>query len=98
MSRNKERRDNKIKAHKDSILNRFNKKLKDIETERDIDLAILDCGLTCNNYIYYSHTNKLVFNWRDYGDMVSEEEYLNFLANVDRSMLPDNVIITYGEK
>ena len=105
LSRKKERRDNKIKAHKDSVLNRFNsvlnrfnKKLKDIETERDIDLAILDCGITCDNYIYYSHTNKLVFNWRDYGDMVSEEEYLNFLANVDRSMLPDNITITYGEK
>lgn len=98
LSRNKERRDNKIKAHKDSVLNRFNKKLKDIETERDIDLAILDCGITCDNYIYYSHTNKLVFNWRDYGDMVSEEEYLNFLANVDRSMLPDNITITYGEE
>lgn len=98
LSRKKERRDNKIKAHKDSILNRFNKKLKDIETERDIDLAILDCGITCDNYIYYSHTNKLVFNWKDYGDKVSEEEYLNFLANVDRSMLPDNITITYGEK
>ena len=98
LSRKKERRDNKIKAHKDSILNRFNIRLKELELERDISLAVLSCGITCDNFIYYNHTNKLVFNWKDYGDKVSEEEYLNFLANVDRSMLPDNITITYGEK
>lgn len=98
LSREKERRDNEMKIQKDSILNRFNIRLKELELERDISLAVLSCGITCDNFIYYNHTNKLVFNWKDYGDKVSEEEYLNFLANVDRNMLPDNITIEYGKE
>lgn len=38
--------------------------------------------------IYYNHTNTLFFNWRDYGEKITQEEFDDFVNNVDRSQLP----------
>lgn len=35
---------------------------------KEIVLKLFDYGLSTDNVIYYSHTNTLSFNWRDYGE------------------------------
>ena len=55
-------------------------------------LAVLDFGINTDNVIYYSSSNKLAFNWKNYGEKISQEQYCDFVNNVDRSKLPENII------
>lgn len=50
-----------------------------------------DYGLPINNVIYYPHTNTLSFNWNDYGGKITQEEFDDFVNNVDRSQLPEGI-------
>lgn len=43
------------------------------------------------NVIYYPHTNTLSFNWNDYGGKITQEEFDDFVNNVDRSQLPEGI-------
>lgn len=39
----------------------------------------------------YDHTNKVVFNWLDYKDKISQGDFVDFLNNVDYSKLPEGI-------
>lgn len=52
---------------------------------------MFDHGLSVDNVIYYNHTNTLSFNWRDYGEKITQEEFDDFVNNVDRSQLPEGI-------
>ncbi len=49
------------------------------------------CSNCENNVIYYPHTNTLSFNWNDYGGKITQEEFDDFVNNVDRSQLPEGI-------
>lgn len=38
-----------------------------------------------------SHSNTLSFNWNDYGGKITQEEFDDFVNNVDRSQLPEDI-------
>lgn len=74
------------------IINKCAKECEKAQAERDVMLAVLDFGINTDNVIYYSHSNKLAFNWKNYGEKISQEQYCDFVNNVDRSKLPENII------
>lgn len=73
------------------IIKRCSDKVKKEENERDVLLYILDSGLSVDNVIYYPHTNKVVFNWKEYSEKVSQEDFIDFVNKADYSKLPDGV-------
>ena len=60
----------KIKAIEDGVAS---KKLA-METEALIKITILRMGFLNDNFIYYSHSNSITFNWLDYKDKFKKEE------------------------
>lgn len=67
---------------------------KDIQQANDeynVKIAVLNAGLTLENFIYYNHINTGKFNWLDHAPSVSEEAFNQFLARVDYSQLPEGI-------
>lgn len=58
-------------------------KIEQAETERDVKIAVLYAGLSLNNFIFYNHTNTGVFNWKDYEDKITREQFDAFVAGVN---------------
>lgn len=69
------------------------KDIKKIEDELSVRLHVIELGLPDDNLIYYNHTNTAVFNWQDngYRSKVSQEQFIDFLDNVDYSGLPEGI-------
>ena len=89
--RKEEARKKAIEKKRNKIINYCSSKVEEAEKERDILLYILDSGLPVDNVIYYHHTNKMVFNWKNFDEKVSQEDFVTFLNGVDYSKLPDGV-------
>jgi hypothetical protein len=89
--RNEARRIAKIEAQREEILAKYNKTEQQARNERDIKLYILDSGLPTDNVIYYNHTNEVVFNWKDYDKKITQEQFVDFINQVDYSKLPEGV-------
>lgn len=60
-------------------------------SRKEDKLCVFDYGLSTDNVIYYSHTNTLSFNWNGYGEKITQEEFDDFVNNVDRSQLPEDI-------
>lgn len=84
------------------------KKLVELEEERDkaikkendefnVKSEVLRFDLL-ENFIYYNHTNEGHFNLWDWCDLVTEEQFSNFIRNVDYSKLPKGIKFTIGNK
>lgn len=58
-------------------------KIKQAELERDVKIAVLDAGLSLKNFIFYNHTSTGVFNWRDYDEKITAEQFAKFVAGVN---------------
>ena len=74
------------------IIAECEKKVSKLEEEKTVKLYILDSGLSVDNVIYYEHKKEVVFNWLDYKDKISQEDFIDFLNNVDYSKLPEGII------
>ena len=75
----------------EAIVNPNTREIRQAEAEKKIILCVFDYGLPINNVIYYPHTNTLFFNWNDYGGKITQEEFDDFVNNVDRSQLPEGI-------
>lgn len=77
------------------VIDYYTKKEKELRIDMEVKLTVLDFGLSIDNVIYYNHNNKLVFNWCDntYREWVSEDDFNRFVADVDRSRLPEGIEI-----
>jgi hypothetical protein len=73
------------------ICEQYDKIIRNAETDKKVMLCVFDYGLSTDNVIYYNHTNTLSFNWRDYGEKITQEEFDDFVNNVDRSQLPEGI-------
>lgn len=65
----------KIEDARDKVISKANR-------EHEIQKSILDAGLNIDNFIYYDHTNKGVFNWLDYQPKITQTEFEDFLNKV----------------
>ena len=73
------------------IVKRYDEKIRENETEKAVFLYIFDQLGTTDNIIYYSHSNKISFNWQSYGKRWTQEEFINFVNGADLSALPEGV-------
>ena len=73
------------------IIANYEKKVSKLEEERTVYLYILDSGLSVDNVIYYGHTKEVIFNWQEYGEKISQEDFIGFLNSVDYSNLPEGI-------
>lgn len=85
-------KENKIKSDK------INKHLQDLKDRNANEIQKLNNNLyikssvaeilqtTNTNFIYYDHTNKLVFNWLDYGDQFTSEQISDFVLIFDNKL------------
>lgn len=83
---NKEKRAKEKKAidkqnEIDKVEKEADEAIKKITKERDIKLYILSQGLPIDNFIFYNHTNKGVFNWLDYEKKINESQFKEFVKN-----------------
>lgn len=81
----------KMLKKRTEICEQYDKVIREAETDKKIMLCVFDYGLSTDNVIYYNHTNTLSFNWRDYGEKITQEEFDDFVNNVDRSQLPEGI-------
>lgn len=84
--RKEDKKNKRIKAateKRDKVVNEAN-------ADYMVDIAVIEAGLS-DNYIYYNHSNELVFNWLDYKDPVTEEQFNSFVSSVDRTKLPEGI-------
>lgn len=74
---------------------------KDIQKANDefnVKMEILRCGLSIDNFIYYTHTNKGVFNWKSYESKISINQLEKFKSDCNFSILPDGIIFELDTK
>lgn len=81
----------KMMEKRAEICEQYDKIIRNAETDKKVMLCVFDYGLSTDNIIYYNHTNTLPFNWRDYGEKITQEEFDDFVNNVDRSQLPEGI-------
>jgi hypothetical protein len=64
-----------------NLLTELGKARKKAQREYDVKKAVLDGGLSLDNFIYYTHTNEGCFNWKNYGEIVTEQQFDDFVRN-----------------
>lgn len=80
-----------VEKKRNEILEKYSDNELKARNERDIMLCILDSGMPVDNAIYYPRSNEVVFNWKDYGAKITQEQFVDFVNSVDYSKLPDGV-------
>lgn len=81
----------KMAEKRAKICEQYDKEIRKAEVGKKVMLCVLDYGLNVDNVIYYNHNNTLRFNWVDYGEKITKEEFDNFVNNVDHSQLPEGI-------
>lgn len=76
---------------RDEIIADYEKEIQKAENRKLVRLAVLDTGIPFKNVIYYNHTNELAFNWNDYEEKVTQEQFDKFVNTVDKNRLPKNI-------
>lgn len=87
-----------FQARVGQIMERYNEEVEEARVKRDIALCILYSGITTKNFTYYDTSNRLVFNWVGYGELLSQEEFDRFVAEADYSLLPKGIKIELGKQ
>ncbi len=59
----------------DSIRESCNKEVTKARNERNVKLWCIERGIDINNMIYYTHSNTMSFNWKDYEKKMSESDF-----------------------
>lgn len=67
------------------------KEIQKAENRKLVRLAVLDAGISLKNVIYYNHSNEIAFNWNDYEEKVTQEQFDKFINTVDKTKLPENI-------
>lgn len=75
----------------------YKKQIKEINDRYKVITYILKCGILVDNVIYYSHSNKCIFNYSDSYNKIKFEDYSNFMDKIDYSQLPDNIDFEYKD-
>lgn len=76
---------------RNEIITDCEKEIQEAENKKLVMLAVLDAGISLKNAIYYNHSNELAFNWNDYEEKVTQEQFDKFVNTVDKTKLPKNI-------
>ena len=91
-------KDDKLKKQIDSITKDRDKEISKANNEFRVKLAVLNSGLPLDNFIYYTHSNTGVFNWKGYEAKITEDQLTEFTKNLDFSKLPEGVVFKLDTK
>jgi len=84
-SKIQERKDKAIQDAKNAEYSKLiaerDKEIGKANREYEVKKAVLDGGLSLDNFIYYSHSNEGCFNWKNYGEKVTEQQFDDFVRN-----------------
>ena len=84
-SKIQERKDKAIQDAKNAEYSKLiaerDKEIGKANREYEVKKAVLDGGLSLDNFIYYTHTNEGCFNWKNYGEKVTEQQFADFVRN-----------------
>jgi len=84
-SKIQERKDKAIQDAKNAEYSKLiaerDKEIGKANREYEVKKAVLDGGLSLDNFIYYSHSNEGCFNWKNYGEKVTEQQFADFVRN-----------------
>lgn len=90
-----ERKDQKKREEyekkRNEIIADYEKDIQEAENKKLVMLAVLDAGISLKNAIYYNHSNELAFNWNDYEEKVTQEQFDKIVNTVDKTKLPENI-------
>ena len=90
-----ERRQKEFEAEKakyiEEIEAEYKKRTGSADAKRKTLRYILDQGISLKNVIYYDHSNEVHFNWKSYDDLITQEEFVDFINNLDYSIIPEFV-------
>lgn len=95
--RKEEAKRKKIDKRYAEIHKEYDDKIEALEKEKNVYLSLMDCGIGDENVIYYRGSNKLVFNWLDYKDGITKEEFDYFVNNCDKSKLPEGIVFEFKD-
>lgn len=73
------------------LQNTFLEEKTKLENKLKVEMFLLENDFSIENFIYYKHTNEGVFNWKNYGDQFSKEDF-DRLMSLDLSELPNGFI------
>ena len=62
-----------------------------LENKLRVTMFLLENDFSIDNFIYYDHSNEGVFNWKNYGDQFSKEDF-DRLMSMDLSELPNGFV------
>ena len=93
------------KRKEEERLNRLDVKIRELRRDKEnsikkaineynVNVAVLNTGLSIDNFIYYNHSNEGVFNWNtsSFNKAVTPEEFEEFLKVVNYDNLPEGII------
>jgi len=84
-SKIQERKDKAIQDAKNAEYSKLiaerDKEIGNANREYEVKKAVLDGGLSLDNFIYYTPTNEGCFNWKNYGEKVTEQQFADFVRN-----------------
>lgn len=89
--REEEKREKEKERQISDVISDANKKIDEIRKERDVKLYVLKSGLPIDNFIYYSSTNKGVFNWKSYEKKITIDEFKKFCDKINFDILPTGI-------
>lgn len=89
-ARKDQKRREEYENKRNEIIADCEKQIQKAENRKLVRLAVLDTGISLKNVIYYNHSNELAFNWNDYEEKVTQEQFDKFVNTVDKTKLPKN--------
>lgn len=92
-----QRRADEISKKRQSVIEEYYKKTEKARNERDVMLYILDHGISIDNVIYYDYNNTVKFNWLDYKEQITQEQFVDFVNNLEYDKLPDGIQFVLGD-
>lgn len=78
------------------LQNRFLKDKTKLENNLNVSMFLLENDFSIENFIYYDHKNEGVFNWKNYGEQFSKEEFDRLIA-LDITELPEGIVFKFKE-
>lgn len=92
------------KRKEEERLNRLDVKIRKLRRDKEnsikkatdkynVKVAVLNTGLSIDNFIYYNHSNEGVFNWNtsSFNKAVTSEQFEEFLKVVNYDNLPEGI-------
>lgn len=81
-------------SKRNQILEKYEEETRHSRNERDVKLYVLNSSLpmyALDNFIYYQHNNRCVFNWMESSKKITQEEFVDFINSVDYNQLPKGI-------